>query len=319
MEAKTGISLWVVALSLLFVVGCKKTGRHVAHPEVEAGAPDETPKEEPPPAEEVKYESGEMSGFSYQYFPSAADAIGYIVETTEPRILGLGEFHQQHGTVNILSALVRFTSSLLPMIARVTSDLIVETWVATGSCGEVEKKVTAEVDEVTERPEATESDTLKLIKKAVSLNIQPHVLEIDCHDYQKLFQGGEEGMDYMALLQLVGQHLEAKDKKALGFRDNGEVKVKPMITFYGGAIHNDAKPAEMWSTVSFGLGLEKAAPGRYVEVDLLVPEFIENSNLVKNEPWFPVFIELASKDKTLLIQLTDHSYLIVFKKGVMSP
>ncbi|MCP4680181.1 MAG: hypothetical protein GY854_32740 [Deltaproteobacteria bacterium] len=54
-------------------------------------------------------------------------------------------------------------------------------------------------------------------------------------------------------------------------------------------------------------------------MDLLVPEFIENSNLVKNEPWFPVFMELASKDKTLLIQLTDHSYLIVFKKDIMNP
>ncbi len=324
MRVRRGIGLWVVAaISALFVIGCSKAGQHAVHPEVDTEKQDETPdgatEEDLPAAAEEVHESGEMSGFAYQYFPSAADALGYVVGTTEPRILGLGEFHQQHGTVSILSALVRFTESLLPLIAQVTSDLIVETWVATGSCGEAEKKVTAEVDEVTERPEATESDTLKLIKKAVSLNIQPHVMEIDCHDYQKLFQGGEEGMDYMALLQLVGQHLEAKGKKVLDVRDSGEVKAKPMITIYGGAVHNDAKPAKMWSTVSFGPGLEKVAPGRYVEIDLLVPEFIENSDLVKNEPWFPVFMELASKDKTLLIQLTDHSYLLVFKKDVKNP
>ena len=126
-----------------------------------------------------------------------------MLERTRPEIIGFGEFHQQSGTGNVLSSLTRFTEALLPLMAAELSDLVVETWVSTGSCGKAEKAVTREVNEVTDRPEATEDETIALIKRAAGLGIRPHVLKLTCKDYETL--RGDAGVDYLKLLELVGR------------------------------------------------------------------------------------------------------------------
>jgi len=51
------------------------------------------------------------------------------------RVLAFGEYHQTHSTVDIRSALARFTDEILPALAGSATDLVVETWVSTGACG----------------------------------------------------------------------------------------------------------------------------------------------------------------------------------------
>ncbi len=249
----------------------------------------------------------------YKLFPSAAAALVEVVSRTKPRAIGFGEFHQQEKTADILSALERFSGTLLPVLGGKASDLIVETWVAEGACGEQEKKVVIEVEHVTERPKETENETIRLLKRAKSLGIQPHILEVECEDYQKV-QDADGGIDYLALLELVARRLEDKGKAAL----KAQTSKDRLVAIYGGAIHNDAEPAEMWKTVSFAPLVKDVAGDEYVEVDLYVPEFIENSKLVRDEPWFPLFKRIASKDKAALIELGPNSFIIVFRKGVES-
>ncbi len=299
---------------LFWVVSC---GDHR-----EAPVPKEAPSPIPGPPEEAP-PPPKASGMSVATFPTAGGALQHILRKSDPAVVGFGEFHQKTGTAATLSALERFSRELLPVIAGRTSDLVVETWVSTGDCGKAEKRVTQNVDKVSERPAETENETVKLIKKAAALGVQPHVMELRCEDYEKLQAEGE--VDYLALLELVGRRLGEKAKQAVVFRDSKRAEAKEkgapaeaakMVAVYGGAVHNDARPAEMWKSVTFGPDLEKFTSDRYVEIDLYVPEFIEGSDNVKQEKWYPVFEANVSTEKTLVIELDESSYIIVFRKGV---
>jgi hypothetical protein len=70
-------------------------------------------------------------------------------------------------------------------------------------CGEAEERVVEEVEEVSERPEATENETVKMLKRAEALGVRPHILTVGCEDYKSVFQ--EDGnVDYFRMLELVG-------------------------------------------------------------------------------------------------------------------
>jgi hypothetical protein len=270
--------------------------------------------------------------YPYKLFGSAAEALEEILAKTNPRAIGFGEFHQQENTKNTLSSLERFGNSLLPVLAGKTSDLVVETWLSEGRCGEQEQAVVKDVDKVTKRPKTTEDETVRLLKRALALGIQPHILTVECEDYKKVIDA-DGGVDYFEMLKLVGRRLGEKGGQALAMpasdasRPSAEkTNAKPeisgggdkdkIVAIYGGAIHNDVSPADEWEDFSFAPAIEEAARGRYVEVDLYVPEFMENAKALKEEDWFPMFKRLASADKALLIELSPRSYIIVFRKGV---
>jgi hypothetical protein len=144
--------------------------------------------------------------FPVTRFSTAKEAFLYVVNKTNPTIIGVGELHQREKTVLVRSAIVHFTEDLLPAIAGSTADLVVETWVSTGDCGETETQTTQEVGEVTERPAETENETVRLLRTAFQKNIQSHLLEMSCEDYHRIYDA-EGGVDYMLLLQIVGERL----------------------------------------------------------------------------------------------------------------
>ncbi len=266
----------------------------------------------------------EAEGFAYAAVPSAKHALAAVIRATAPRVIGFGEFHQTEETASTRSALERFSGDLLPLLGEGLSDLVVETWIPTG-CGETEEKVVEDVAEVTERPEATENETVRLLKAADALGVTSHILTVACDDYQSVFL--EDGtVDYFRMLKLVGKLLGQKAAQVLVYRlregeQSGEGYAKT-IAVYGGAVHNDTAPSETWRPVSFGVALapavENATGGRYLAVDLYVPEFIEKSDILKQEPWFETFLNTASKEHALLIRLAPDSYIIVFRRGVNS-
>jgi hypothetical protein len=296
----------IIGLLLSVLVGCsgEKPGK-------------DTPlKQQKVAVENVVQPRARQVEFEHERFPTGAQALKAILDRTKPRAVGFGEFHQQHGTFKILSALERFSKDMLPLFAGKTSDIVVETWVASGSCGEVEKEVVTQVEKITERPKTTENETIRLLKRAKGLGIQPHILDVECEDYEKV-KDKDGGLDYLELLELVGARLKEKGLKVIANPAPGDSN--RMVVIYGGAIHNDAEPDEMWESVSFAKPIRKAALNRYLEVDLYVPEFIQTSNLVRDEPWYPLASRLASKSKALLIKLRKDSYIIVFRKGIKNP
>ena len=293
---------------------------------VDAGAPAAEPTLEPESLDGYEEEGAFINwkGYPYRTFPSAKHALAAIIKTRQPRTIGFGEFHQTDQTVHIRSALARFTSDLLPVASGVLSDLVVETWIPEG-CGEVEAEVTKQVEEVTERPDEAENETVTLLKTATAYGVQPHVMKVGCDDYRSVFM--EDGnVDFYVMLQVVGKLLGQKTAQVLVYRlrlaEQASQPYDRAIAIYGGAIHNDVEPKEEWAPVSFGTviapAVENSTGGSYIEVDLCVPEFLETNELVKDEPWLPLLKDKSSKDEALLIKTGAYSYKIVFRRGVLN-
>ena len=141
-------------------------------------------------------------------------------------------------TAGVRSSIARFTDEILPAIAPRASHLIVETWVSRGACGETEKQVTKDVARTTERPAETENEIVRLLRRAKELGVAPHVLDVDCHEYQTLIARGG-GVDYDRLLAMTGQHLGRAIQQALALPRPAD---RPLVLVYGGALHNDLAP-----------------------------------------------------------------------------
>jgi hypothetical protein len=240
-------------------------------------------------------------------FDDAASALRTIV-AAHPRVIGFGEYHQKIGAVPLASSLKRFTDELLPVVAPDSADIVVETWVNEGNCGESEKEVVKDVAKTTERPVTTESEVVTMIKKAKAGGIQPHILTMTCAEYQSL--QGKDGVDYARMLELIASHLQEGIEKALPHAGDGK-----MVLSYGGALHNDLFPLEELKGYAFGQALQKETKGRYLEVDLYVPEWIEKDELITKEAWYPHYKKQAKAGKVALVKKGAGSYAIVFARA----
>lgn len=244
-------------------------------------------------------------------FPSAGAAVRAFLSTLGDAggVVAFGELHQTAATAGVRSTLARFTDEVLPAVAPRAAHLIVETWVSRGTCGEAEKRVTADVARTTERPPETESDIVRLLRRARELGVAPHLLDVDCHEYESIQSGGR--VDYDRLLTLTRAHLQRAVEQALALpRPAG----RPLVLVYGGALHNDLQPAPALAAYSFGPAIEARTAGAYREVDLYVPELVDALPALRAEPWVPVW-KSAAPDRPVLIRRTPRSALLLFPRG----
>src|SRR6478672_8105217 len=202
-------------------------------------------------------------------------------------VIAFGELHQTRATAKVRSSLARFTDEILPAVAPHASHLIVETWITRGACGEEEKHVNEEVARTTERPVETESEIMKLLRRAKELGVAPHVLDIGCDEYKVLAGGGQSGqaaqVDYDKLLTITNQHLERAIGQGLLLpRAPG----RPLVVVYGGALHNDLFPDPTLARYTFGRHVHAATRGAYREIDLYVPEMVDGTPALRAEPWY---------------------------------
>jgi hypothetical protein len=198
---------------------------------------------------------------------TAAEAVRAALAGPPVVMVGFGEIHQTVGTAGIPSALRRFSEQILPVLAPEVSHLIVETWVATGRCGEVERAVTADIEKTTERPAATENEIETVLRRAASAGVVPRILSIGCAEYQAMRPAGRP-VDYDRTLRVTARALETAALRALPERR------RPLIAVYGGALHNDVHPNPFLAAYSYVPALMTATLGQYVEIDLVVPEYV---------------------------------------------
>jgi hypothetical protein len=259
----------------------------------------------------------------YQLFASAGEALREILKSG-PRVVGFGEVHQKVGSAKVPSAVRRFTEQILSELAPQTSDLIVETWVTDGRCGEEETRVVKNVEKTTERPASTESEVITLLKRAKQLGVRPHILKVGCEDYQLLLSAGR--VDYEKLLSVVTRHLRTKAEAVIAARSEagppraGERTAqvagdRRIVALYGGALHNDLYPLEGLEAFSYAAALRERVRGRYLEGDLYVPEFIEKDETFSKEPWFDRFRRHAVPGKVMLVERGPSSYILVFPRA----
>lgn len=200
--------------------------------------------------------------------PSAAAAVRAAVAGQDAVVLGFGEIHQTEATAGIPSALRRFTEQILPDLAPELSHLVVETWVTSGRCGEVERAVTADIARTTERPAATENELETLLRRAAAGGVLPRILSVSCADYQAMRPSGG-AVDYDRTLRVTERALETATLRALAERR------RPYVAVYGGALHNDVHPHPLLGAYSYAPAVLTGTLGRFVELDLVVPEYLD--------------------------------------------
>jgi hypothetical protein len=233
-----------------------------------------------------------------QRYSTIGDALAAVIPPGAGTVvLGVGELHQTTDTAAIPSSLSRFTREVLPMIAGRTSDLIVETWITDGACGPAEAATIAGVATTTERPAATESEIVTLLRRAKDAGVRPHVLHVSCADYQLLSppsssttsSSSKRGatVDFQRMLTLIERQLRATITKVLAARPAADAA--KMVVVYGGALHNDLYPDPALASFSYGVAIFRATGGRYRELDFYVPEYLERSAAMRGESWFPVW------------------------------
>ena len=241
-------------------------------------------------------------------FVSPAGAIkAFLGDATG--VVAFGELHQTAKTAGVRSSIARFTDEILPAIAPRASHLIVETWVSRGSCGEIEKQVTKDVARTTERPAETENEIVRLLRRAKELGVAPHVLDVDCHEYQLLVTPSG-GVDYDRLLAMTGEHLGRAVRQALALPRPAD---RPLVLVYGGALHNDLVPDPELANYSFGPAIDALTHGDYREVDLFVPELVDMYPAMRAEPWYAAWRPVRAKPGAALVRRHPRSAVLLFE------
>jgi hypothetical protein len=248
-------------------------------------------------------------------YPSAAEAVAELVRD-DAGVVAFGEIHQDTATASVRSSLARFTDEILPVLAPRASHLVVETWVARGECGDAEARVTEDVARTTERPVETESEIVRLLRRAREAGIAPHILEVPCAEYRALAGEGGAKVDYDRLLTFTGRALgDAVRRAALLPRPPG----RPLVLVYGGALHNDLHPDPALAAYSFGPGAHQLMRGGYREIDLYVPELAERLPAFRAERWYGVWRRRAAPGQAAAIARSARSAIVVFPRSTERP
>lgn len=87
-----------------------------------------------------------------------------------------------------------------------------------------------------------------------------------------------------------------------------------LILVYGGGLHNDLQPRAELAAYTFGPKVLEEFQGRYLEIDLYVPEYVERDPNMTKEPWFALYKRRFRPGQTAVIRRQQGSYIIVFPR-----
>ncbi len=240
-------------------------------------------------------------------FASAADAFAFVL-AEQPRVLAVGEAHAQGDGPKSASSTRRFMDGLLPQLSPRASDLVIELWLANGSCGKVEQKVAEQQVAVTAPQAATnQNEFVELGHRAKALGIMPHALVPSCEQYKQI--AGAGAADIEAMLTML---------KSVTARDVTQLLAKRaperLVVAYGGAMHNDLTPRRGREDFSFGPELNQTTGGRYIELDLVIPEQIKDTEAWRALPWYAHYPKEDAGTEAYLFSWAHHAYALLFPR-----
>jgi hypothetical protein len=153
------------------------------------------------------------------------------------------------------------------------------------------------------------NEYLALGNRAKALGIVPDLLRPTCDDYAILADAGADSI--MASLELI-KRLTLEHATRL-FGRNSTMKDERIVVTYGGAMHNDLAPSDALRKYSFGPELAALTRGRYVELDLIVPEYVKKTESWEKLPWYASWqADTGPKDKPTLYRLGERSFVLLF-------
>ena len=243
--------------------------------------------------------------YTREEFPTAAAALEAVLARATPRVIAFGEVHTPKDA-RVESVTSRFRQELLPLLVPSTTALVVEAWQPSGCNKVVEAKVAQANKEVTQNQAPTNvNEYLALAQDAKAKGVVPFPLRPTCEESARVADAGAD--DLLVMLQTVTQVAQRTIEGALA-------KSPPdkRVLFYGGALHNDLQPSAERASWSFGPALASATQNAFAEVDLVVPEFIKDTDVWKNLPWRNQYELGRDGAHVQLLSRSARSFVIVF-------
>lgn len=257
---------------------------------------------------------GPCDGAPCETFATAEEAIGKLV-AKRPRVMAFGEAHAQKGGPGGPSTTKRFTDGLLPTLKGKATDLLIELWVANGSCGKKTEAKVATQQKAVSAPQAetNQNEFVTLGNASKALGIRPHVLVPPCEEYAKILDAGAGDVDVM--LSMIAR-LTANDIRAFLEKTEGKDSI---LLAYGGALHNDVVPKKGHESWSFGAEFSGKLGEKYMEVDLVVPEAVKDTPAWQSLPWYGKYRRDRQGDKAVLMTVGPSSYVVFFPPSAARP
>jgi hypothetical protein len=230
-----------------------------------------------------------------------------------PLVVGVGEAHAPKGAT-VPSAAKRFTDELLPVLSGRASDLVVELMMPPTGCADAAAQVRAKQAVVTAKQAPTnQNEYVTMGTRARALGVVPDMLRPSCADMDAVRDAGDP-IDSSLVLIVHLCETQAKrlvDRDAQSDADQGKA-----VVLYGGALHNDLAPSPDAARWTYAPALDAYVQGRFVAVDLIVPEFIVDDETWRALPWYPHYDKAKLGAKTTLFRTGDKSFVLVFPVSV---
>ena len=277
-------------------------------------APKERTARDAPPAVAVVDAAPEIDAVPlppHREFSTLAKAIVAILPP-DARVVGFGELHIRTDRPGGVPALARFKDDILPELAPMLSDLVLETWIVDPKCGTKAKDATARVESAMKRPEATKSDLAATIDAARAAGVQVHAMKLGCAYYDQVAPKDKD-VNVELLLDLVTRELGRIATSAIVHRDK-EPAHRPLIAVYGGALHNDRFPLASVAQWSYAAAVDKASADHFVEIDLYAPELAAQDAVSAQTDWFPL-VAAATPDRVLVFERGPRSFVVILPSG----
>lgn len=285
----------------------KATPPKAAPPELASSSLDDTLA-----PEELALEGEPCGPLDCRRFDTAARALRYLLRT-EPLVVGIGEAHAPAASEHIRGSARRFSDELLPVFEGRASHLIVELLSPNPACRETTRDVREAHEPVTQsQSRNNQGDYVALGHRAKALHIEPFVLSPSCEEYRAITSAGDDAISQT--LTTIATITSRMVRAALVKNHSaGEAR---LVLAYGGALHNDVAPQASRAAWSYGPELSAFTRGRYLEVDLIVREFIKDNDVWRALPWYEHFKPEQYPDASVLMRSGPQSYVLFFPKSV---
>jgi hypothetical protein len=300
-----GVSCTPTAATVSAAPGSAPAPTSGTEPSVEASAPHLVAGAlRPAPNAEASEPCGELD---CRRFHDAASAFRYVLRD-RPLALGIGEAHAPAGTL-IATTAARFTEQLLPVLAGRASHLIVELLHANPDCPRAEQPL-AEAQKpimVTQAPQ-NQNDYVALGQRARALGIEPFLLTPSCDEFRQIGAAGPDAIE--KTLETIASMTTRMARAAL--LKNHRAGSGELVVAYGGALHNDLYPDADHAPYSYGPRLDDFTGGHYLELDLIVREFIKDDDAWRRLPWYGKFDPSLAPDACVVLRTAPRSYVLFF-------
>lgn len=204
--------------------------------------------------------------------------------------------------------MARFTEQLLPALAPQSSTLLVELLAPPAEgCQEAKEKAQTESDVITQgQSQANQNEYLALGIRSRELGVVPDILRANCEQMRSIASPEGGVLAYMeTIASLLSQSIRLRLERAPAER--------PLVVAYGGALHNDATPRPGRESWSYAADILAATEGAYLEVDLMVPALVGESESWQAFAWYEAYRALDHEEGALLMQWGEHSFSLFFE------